>query len=139
MNAQVHDTPGLSDQEVKRRHIVLKALIVGVMAGVLASAFRIALGKTEHWRELLIAGAGGWSLPVALAIGAAGGGLGVWLVRRFAPHASGSGIPQLKSILLKETEPEWKRLLPVKFLGGVITTGSGFALGREGPTVQMGS
>lgn len=139
MNAQIHDTPGLSDREVKRRHIVLKALIVGVVAGVLASAFRIALEKTEHWRDHLVAVAGGWGLPAALAVGAIGGGVGVWLVRRFAPHASGSGIPQLKSILLKEAEPEWQRLIPLKFLGGLFSTGGGLTLGREGPTVQMGS
>ncbi len=124
---------------MKRRHIVGKAVLVGALAGLLASAFRVALEHAEHWRDAAIAHAGHWGLPVALAIGAVGGGLGVWLVRRFAPHASGSGIPQLKAILLREAEPEWKRLLPVKFLGGLLSTGSGFALGREGPTVQMGS
>lgn len=139
MSTQIQDTPGLSDQEVKRRHIVLKALIVGVVAGVLASGFRLALERVEHWRALLIAAAGGWGLAAALAIGVIGGGVGVWLVRRFAPHAAGSGIPQLKSILLKETVPEWWRLIPVKFIGGLFSTGGGLTLGREGPTVQMGS
>lgn len=82
----------------------------------------------------------GWfSLPLALIIGAVGGGVGVWLVRRFAPHAAGSGIPNLRSILKREVEPEWKKLLPVKFLAGVASIGGGLALGREGPTVQMGS
>jgi len=133
------ESSGLSAGEVKRRHIVGKAVLVGVLAGVLASAFRIALERSEHWRAAFVADAGSWSLPVAIALGAAAGGVGVWLVRRFAPHASGSGIPQLKSILLRETQPEWRRLLPVKFFGGLLTTGGGFALGREGPTVQMGS
>ena len=124
---------------MKRRHIVAKAILVGILAGILASAFRLALEHTEHWRDRVIARAGHWGLPVALLIGAVGGGLGVWLVRRFAPHASGSGIPQLKSILLREAEPEWKRLLPVKFFGGLLGMGAGLTLGREGPTVQMGS
>ena len=137
----IHDnTAGLGGAEVKRRHIVLKAVIVGVLAGVLASLFRLGLEAAEHGRDALVAAMPGWlGLPAAVLTGALGGGLGVWLVRRFAPHASGSGIPQLKSILLRESEPEWKRLLPVKFAGGILSTGGGFALGREGPTVQMGS
>ncbi len=133
------ETSGLGADEVRRRHIVGKAVLVGAITGLLASAFRLALERAEHWRDHVVARAGHWGLPLALGIGVVGGGLGVWLVRRFAPHAGGSGIPQLKSILLRESEPEWKRLLPVKFFGGLLGTGGGLTLGREGPTVQMGS
>ncbi|WP_415910194.1 chloride channel protein [Oleiharenicola sp. Vm1] len=139
MQSTLDDSSGLSAGEVKRRHIVGKAVLVGVIAGVLASAFRVALERGEHLRALAVARAGSWGLPVSIALSMAAGALGVWLVRRFAPHAAGSGIPQLKSILLRESAPEWRRLLPVKFFGGLLTTGGGFALGREGPTVQMGS
>lgn len=139
MDNPIEDTAGLAAGEVKRRHIVVKAVLVGVIAGVLASAFRWCLEASEHLRMRLVDAFSGWaSLPVALACGALGGGIGVWLVRRFAPHAAGSGIPNLKAILLREAEPEWKRLLWVKFVGGVTAIGGGMALGREGPTVQMG-
>lgn len=134
------NSSGLGADEVRRRHIILKALLVGVVAGLLATAFRLSLDWVEHMRSTVVSDTKGWfSLPLALAIGAVGGGLGVWLVRRFAPHAAGSGIPNLRSILKREVEPEWKRLLPVKFLAGVASIGGGLALGREGPTVQMGS
>src|ERR1051325_9463147 len=98
--AMPHDTGfGLSTSEVKRRHILPKALVVGVVAG---------------------------------------GAVSLWLVRRYAPDASGSGIPQLKGFVLGERGIEWRRLLPVKFLAGLAGIGGGFALGREGPTIQMG-
>jgi CIC family chloride channel protein len=130
---------GLGTDEVKRRHIVLKALLVGLVAGTISGVFRLTLDRVEHLRTLVLGEASGWlGLPAALAIGAVGGGLAVWLVRRFAPHAAGSGIPQLQAIMRREVEPEWRRLLPIKFLSGVAGIGGGFALGREGPTVQMG-
>jgi len=75
-------------------------------------------------------------LPVTIAI--AGAVAAVGLVRWFAPEASGSGIPHLKAVLLHLRGMRWERILPVKFLGGVCGIAGGLALGREGPTIQMG-
>ncbi len=130
---------GLGTNEVKRRHILPKALLVGLVAGVLASAFRVALLMVERARIAFLAP---WPvserIAIAVGIGAVGGGVAVWLVKRFAPDAGGSGIPQIKGFVLGERGIEWKRLLPVKFIAGAIGIGGGFALGREGPTIQMG-
>lgn len=130
---------GLSTSEVKRRHILPKALVVGLVAGLLASAFRVALEATEHARiAYLLSLDRGLRIPVGVALGALGGAVAVWLVRRFSPDASGSGIPQLKGFIVGERGVQWRRLLPVKFVSGVVGIGGGFALGREGPTLQMG-
>jgi len=134
-------SPGsvLQEEEVKRRHILPKALVIGLVAGLLASVFREALQWSElhriAWLHRLPWTSG---LPVALALGAGGGGVGLWLVRRFAPEAAGSGIPHLKSVVLGQSQLRWKRILPVKFLAGLASIGGGLALGREGPTIQMG-
>jgi CIC family chloride channel protein len=135
-----HDSGfGLGTGEVKRRHILPKALVVGIVAGLLASAFRFALATAESGRIALLSHyRPEVRIPFAIALGAVGGGLGLWLVRRFAPDAGGSGIPQLKGFVLGERSIEWRRLLPVKFLAGLVGIGGGLALGREGPTIQMG-
>src|SRR5262249_8975047 len=62
-----------------------------------------------------------------------------WLVRRFSPYASGSGIPHVEAVLHGELPQAPFRLIPVKFFGGLLAIGSGLALGREGPSVQMGA
>jgi CIC family chloride channel protein len=76
-----------------------------------------------------------------LVIGISGmaSGLAARLVRRFAPGAKGSGIPDVEAVLRDEQPPAPLILIPVKFIGGVLAMGAGLALGREGPTVQMGA
>ena len=130
---------GLKSEEVKRRHILPKALVVGVVAGLIASFFRIALQDCEVGRIEWIQRLPRWEgLVAAVALAAMGSGLGLWLVRRFAPETAGSGIPDLKSVVMGEKQLHWRRVLPVKFLAGVLGIGGGLTLGREGPTVQMG-
>lgn len=135
-----HDTGfGLGTGEVKRRHILPKALLVGVVAGLLATAFRLSLVTAENWRiAFLMRFPLGERIAIGVGIGILGGAVALWLVRRFAPDASGSGIPQLKGFVLGERGIEWRRLLPIKFLAGLVGIGGGLALGREGPTIQMG-
>jgi CIC family chloride channel protein len=130
---------GLKSQEVKRRHILPKALVVGLVAGLIASFFRIALQACEVGRIKWIQQLPRWEgLLVAVGLATLGSGIALWLVRRFAPETAGSGIPDLKSVVMGEKQLLWKRVLPVKFLAGVLGIGGGLTLGREGPTVQMG-
>jgi chloride channel protein, CIC family len=136
--AEVRDF--LQTQE-QRRKVFPRAVLVGLLAGILSVAFGWALAGGDLARNRLIAWAHrhpawGWLLPILW--GAVGAGLAVYLVSKVAPETAGSGIPHLKAVLYRLRSLPWQRILPVKFGGGVLAIGGGLTLGREGPTVQMG-
>ena len=78
----------------------------------------------------------GWVFPILFS--AVGAVTACWLVKRFAPEASGSGIPHIEAVLHRYRKLKWRHLLPVKFISGTLALGSGLALGKEGPSVQLG-
>ena len=49
------------------------------------------------------------------------------------------GIPHVESVLRGQMPPAPYGLAPVKFAGGLLSIGAGLALGREGPSVQIGA
>lgn len=50
MQGVADPSSGLNQTEVRRRHILAKALMVGLASGVVASAFRAALAAIETMR-----------------------------------------------------------------------------------------
>ena len=118
------------------------AAVAGLLCGALAVLFRTALAAAEGaYMDMLVSV---YDLPtggflVALAVFSALGALAGWLTFTFAPEASGSGIQRVKDVLSSGVIMGWKRLIPVKFAGGLCSLGGGMSLGREGPTVQMGA
>ena len=120
--------------------LIGEGLLVGGIGGFVVVLYRMALDVAGDWLEGILAYAGqtpwrmaGWFLVLgALA----------WLVSRLVswePLISGSGIPQLEGEMAGKLEQKWYRVLPAKFLGGFLCLLGGLALGREGPSIQLGA
>lgn len=122
--------------------LIFYAFLVGLFAGLIGSVFRLALASIEGAREGLFAAAGGsglvsWVLPVLFAV--TGISVALFLTRKYAPEASGSGVHEIEGALDGLRPMRWKRVLPVKFVASLFSLGSGLLLGREGPTIQIGA
>ncbi|ADO49820.1 H(+)/Cl(-) exchange transporter ClcA [[Enterobacter] lignolyticus] len=152
------ESPSFESQQIlrlRRRHVVrqllnrdktplailLMAAVVGTLAGLAGVAFEKAVNWVQNWRLGSLAHVANYDIivwPLAFILSALLAMVGYYLVRRFAPEAGGSGIPEIEGALEELRPVRWWRVIPVKFIGGMGTLGAGMVLGREGPTVQLG-
>ena len=125
----------------RRRRLFPRVILLGAIVGLISSLFRAGVERSEELRTELIGylhayGSLGFVGFVLLA--SLGVALAVYLVRAFAPAAAESGIPHIKAVLHRLRPMPGYRLIVVKFVGGLSAIASGLALGREGPTIQIG-
>jgi chloride channel protein, CIC family len=121
----------------------LAAVFVGAAVGLVGTAFREGARRGFELFGGMLGAAEARGIP-GWAAGAAGGAvlvvLSAFLTRRFAGESAGSGIQEVEGILAGTLPPiRWRRLLPVKFLGGLFALSAGLLLGREGPTIHLGA
>jgi CIC family chloride channel protein len=114
--------------------LIVLSLVIGVVVGLTVVAFILLTGRlaarmyppeNAAWRRVLVPTAG------ALFSGV--------LLFRYFPRARGSGIPQTKFALFIRDAYISLRTVIGKFLCCSISLASGIALGREGPSVQIGA
>ncbi len=120
--------------------LTAKGLFCGAAAGSLAVLYRlgyeygtetsIKIYQYLSKNPLII-------IPWMAAVIAAGC-LIAWLVK-LEPMASGSGIPQVEGVVLYGLTMKWYTILPVRFIGGLLSSLFGLSLGREGPSIQIGA
>jgi CIC family chloride channel protein len=124
-------------------YMVLAALVIGLVGGLAAVAFRLLIGGVSHlgWRNSAytveyLAGLPAWWKVLVPAVG----GLVVGLITyRFAREARGHGVPEVMEAVALRGGRIRPRVVVAKLFASGISIGSGGSVGREGPIVQIGS
>ncbi|MDR3303328.1 MAG: ClC family H(+)/Cl(-) exchange transporter [Treponema sp.] len=121
--------------------VVLESILIGAVAGLVVSGFRYLLSQADALRRWIygafLLGSAFWTGVWAGLLVITGLFLG-WTIK-VRPMIKGSGIPQVKGLLLDQLQMRWATELPLKIITGALGLGAGLSLGREGPSIQVGS
>jgi len=125
-------------EDLRRREdrlALFLSLLIGALVGLVVVAFILLTGRLathmyppgddSAWRRVMVPTLG------ALVTGV--------LLVRFFPNARGSGIPQTRAAIFIEDGRITLRTVIGKFVCCSASLASGIALGREGPSVHIGS
>ena len=116
--------------------VVIALLLTGLGASITSVSFKTGIYFINNWRLNLLD-----KFPPFIVLplfGLVGGGLSGFLIKNFAPAAKGSGVSQIMGFLRHKQVPMNLKVGLIKLISGIIAIGSGFPLGPEGPSVQMG-
>ena len=121
--------------------ILFLSAIIGLIVGSIVSFFHISIDWVLSHKMLLLQNYWPWkeylyipyifvtSLMVFIS---------VYLVKHFSPEAAGSGIQEIEGVVANKRTMNDIRVIIIKFVGGLFSIGGGMAMGREGPSVQIG-
>jgi len=116
------------------RLALLLSLVIGALVGLVVVAFILLTGRLTAL--MYPAGGAGWRRVVVPTLGSLVTG---YLLFRYFPLARGSGIPQTRAALFIHDGRIALRSVVGKFVCCAISLATGIPLGREGPSVYIGS
>ncbi|MEO8622268.1 MAG: chloride channel protein [bacterium] len=124
-------------EDLRRREdrlALLLSLVIGALVGLVVVAFILLTGRLAA--QMYPAGGAGWRRVLVPTLGSLVTGI---LLVRFFPDARGSGIPQTRAAIFIHDGRITLRTVVGKFVCCATSLASGIALGREGPSVHIGS
>lgn len=124
------------------------AIGVGIVTGVGAVAFRALIGLIHNafyygrlsavFDANALEPASPWGAGIVL-VPVAGGLAVTFLVSKFAPEARGHGVPEVMDAIFYREGRIRPVVAAVKSLASALSIGTGAAVGREGPIIQIGA
>ncbi|WP_084688025.1 chloride channel protein [Paraburkholderia oxyphila] len=135
-------------QPVGLYQLCFHAFLVGIVTGLGAVVFRGLIGAVHNafflghlsfsYDASRFTPAAPWGAWVIL-VPVAGGLVVTWLVSTFAPEAKGHGVPEVMDAIYFRRGVIRPVVAVVKSLASAFAIGTGAAVGREGPIIQIGS
>jgi len=123
-----------------KARLVFEGIASGAVASIITVIYRILIDKADYLRNIAINMVrADWRLGFFWILFLALGGFAIALLIKYEPMSSGSGIPQIKGMILGLIDENWIKVIITKFLGGIVAILGGLSLGREGPSIQLGS
>lgn len=123
-----------SPQTRSRNQTIILSLVIGVIVGLVVVCFILITGRLAA--RMYPAGGAAWRRLAIPVLGALGTG---YLLSKYFPNARGSGIPQAKfALFINNGYISFKTVIG-KFVCCSASLATGIALGREGPSVQIGA
>jgi chloride channel protein, CIC family len=145
---RAHGPREKDDRKVSLLTLCGLALVIGVMTGIGAVVFRALIGfvhnafyngKLSLLYNANIAEApsrfGDWVFFSPII----GGLIVVYIVKHFAPEAKGHGVPEVMDAIFYKRGNIRGKVAVVKALASALSIGTGAAVGREGPIIQIGA
>ena len=120
--------------------LVAEGVLIGLITGALISVFRLMLIYADRLRDRMTEFAGtGFGAAAVCALIMICLTVIITLLLNWEPDIAGSGIPQVEAELRGQKDMRWHRVILAKMAGCALAIGGGLALGREGPSIQLGS
>src|SRR6201997_1677284 len=126
----------------------LLAIVVGLVTGLGAVLFRDLIGLIHNigflgvfsfdYEANVFTPPSPWGALIIL-VPVIGGQIVTFLITKFAPEARGHGVPEVMDAIYYQDGKIRPVVAVIKSLASALSIGTGAAVGREGPIIQIGA